>query len=92
MGPIAARMWPRVGAKPFHGLDRGLDHAGQRAAPAGMCGADHAGLRIGEQDRPAIGRGDADGERAHAGDDGVGAGPRLGGPGRFGDDDVGEWI
>ncbi len=33
-------------------------------------------LRIGEQNRPAIGRRDADRERAHAGDDGVGARPR----------------
>ena len=45
-------------------------------------------LRIGEQNRAAIGRGHADGERAHAGDDGVGARPRVGRPRRFGDDDV----
>ena len=73
------------GAEPLHRRDRRLDHAGERAAPAGMRGADHAGARIGQQHRPAIRSGDADGERPHAGDDGIGARPRVAGPGRFGD-------
>ena len=50
------------GAKPFHGLDRRLGDAGERAAPAGMRGADHAGDRIGEKDRAAIGGRHANGE------------------------------
>ena len=81
---VAAR-----GAEPFHGGDGRLDDARQRAAPAGMRGADHMGFRIGEQDRAAIGRGHADGKRAHAGDDGVGARPRVGRPRSFGDNDLG---
>ncbi len=63
-------------------------HAGERAVPAGMGGADHAALRIGEQHRPAVGGGDAEGERPAWGDHGVGARPRVAGPGRFGDNDV----
>ena len=38
-----------------HGLDRRLDDPGERAAPARMGGADHAGLGIGQQDRRAVG-------------------------------------
>src|SRR5580693_459175 len=74
-----------LGAKPLHGFDRRLDDARERAAPAGMRGADDVGFRVGEENRPAIGGADADGKRLHARDDGVGAGPRLGQPRRFGD-------
>src|SRR5580700_1904458 len=73
------------GAEPLHGIDRGLDDAGERAAPAGMGGTDDAGVWLGEEDRPAIGGADADGERPHARDDGVGAGPGLRQPRRFRD-------
>ena len=45
----------------------------ERAAPAGMGGADHAGLLVGEQHRPAIGGRHADGEAGRPGHDGVGA-------------------
>src|SRR5579862_4153823 len=72
-----------LGAEPLHGVDRGLDDTRKRAAPPGMGGADDVGLWVGEEDRPAIGGADADGKRPHAGDDGIGAGPRLGQPGRF---------
>src|ERR1700733_839730 len=75
---VAAR-----GAEPFHRLNRRLDHARERAAPAGMRCANHMPLRIGEENRSAVRRGHADGERAHAGYDCVGAGPGVGGPGRF---------
>src|SRR5438128_495379 len=37
--------------------------------------ADHPRVRIDQQDRPAVGRGDADGETFGARDDGVGARP-----------------
>jgi len=39
----------------LHGTDGRVEHAAQRAAPAGMGGADHTGLGIGEQDRRAVG-------------------------------------
>ena len=65
------------GAEFFHRVDGGFQHAGQRAFPAGMRRADHARARIDEQDRAAIGRGDADREAFGARDDGVGARPRC---------------
>ena len=49
-----------VGAELFHRVDGGFQDAGQRAFPAGMRRADHARVGIDEQDRSAIGRGDAD--------------------------------
>src|SRR5262249_31520280 len=61
-----------LGAKPLHGIDRRFDDPGERAAPAGMRRSDDAGLRVGKEDRPAIGRGYADGERACPRDDSVG--------------------
>ena len=76
------------GAEPLHGGDGRFDHARQRAAPAGMRGADDARVRIGEQHRPAIGGADPDRKPGHAGHDGVGARSGLGGPRRLGDDDV----
>ena len=69
------------GAEFFHRLDRGLHDAGQRALPSRMNSADHARVWIDQQDRSAIGRGDADGETLGAGDDGVGARPRRAVPG-----------
>src|SRR5215470_8224228 len=39
----------------FHGGDRCLDHAGEGAPPAGVRCADHPGLGVRQQDRPAIG-------------------------------------
>ena len=38
-------MRPRCGAEFLHGGDGRFDHAGERAAPAGMRGADHAAPR-----------------------------------------------
>src|SRR4029077_11332013 len=73
------------GAEPLHGLDGGLDDARECAAPAGMGGADDVGAWVGEQHRAAIRSAHPDGERPHARDDGVGAGPRLGQPRRLRD-------
>src|SRR3984957_1908932 len=78
-------VWAALGAEPFHGIDRGLDDARERAAPAGMGGADDVGSWLGEEDRPAIRGAHPDRQRPHAGDDGVGTGPRLGQPRRLGD-------
>src|ERR1700722_1921150 len=64
------------GAEFLHRLDRRFHNAGQRALPARMRRADHARARIDQKDRPAIGRGDADGETCRARHDGVGARPR----------------
>ena len=44
-----------------------------RAAPAGMGGADHAGLGVGEQDRRAVGGDDAERDAGAVGHHGVGA-------------------
>src|SRR4029079_12995680 len=77
-----------LGAKPLHGIDRCLDDPGERAAPAGMRRPDDSGLRVGKEDRPAIGSGYADGERAYPRDDSVGARPRFRGPRRLDGHDV----
>ena len=42
-------------AEPFHGGDGRVDDAAQRALPAGMRRADHAGVGIGQQHGRAIG-------------------------------------
>ena len=73
---MAATMPAALGAEFFHRRDGGFHDAGQRALPARMRGADHARARIDQQDRSAVGRGDADGETLGARDDGVGARPR----------------
>ena len=65
-GPTAAAIRARVGAEPLHRRDRRLGHAAERAVPAGMGGADHARLRVGEQDRRAVGGEDAE-QRGRAG-------------------------
>ncbi|MNT33214.1 hypothetical protein D3C72_1691290 [compost metagenome] len=39
-----------------HRLDGAFEHAAERALPAGMGGGDNAGIRVGKQDWPAIGR------------------------------------
>ena len=76
-GSDAARMFSRIApSRVIASIVASMTPA-ERAAPAGMRGANHAGLRVGQKHRPAIGRGDADGERAHAGDDGVGARPLI---------------
>src|SRR5216683_2093218 len=61
-----------LGAEFFHGVDGRFQDPGQRAPPAGMRRADHASVRIDQQDRSAIGRGDADRKPLGARDDGVG--------------------
>ena len=43
------------GAKGNHGGDCRLQHARQCATPSGMSGPNDAGLRVGEEDRLAIG-------------------------------------
>ena len=78
-----------LGAELFHRRDGRFQDAGQRALPAGMRRADHAGLRIDEQDRPAIGGGGADRKALDAGDDGVGARARRRIPGLGPDHDIG---
>ena len=75
-------------AELLHRFDRRLGDAGERAAPAGMRRAHDPSPRIGEKDRTAIGRADADREAAFAGDDRVGARARGRGPRRVGDNDV----
>jgi len=42
-------------AQALHGLKRAFQHAVKGAAPAGMGGADYAGLRVSKQDRSAVG-------------------------------------
>ena len=72
-GPTAARDPAALGAEPLHLRDRRLDHAAERALPAGMGGADHARLAVGEQDRRAVGGEDAEREAGPVGDHRVGA-------------------
>ncbi len=81
-GPSAATMRERRGAERRHGGDGRLDDAVARALPAGMGGADHAGLGVREQDHAAIGAGDAERQPRRRGDDAVAARPRLRRPGR----------
>jgi len=70
------------GAVLFHRGDDRFDDAGKGAFPAGMGGADHAGLAVGEQDRRAVRREDAQDEARPVGDDRVGLGPGVVGPRR----------
>ena len=72
-GPMAAAIVP--GAERLHGGDSRLQHARDRAAPAGVGGADHAGCRVAKQDGRAIGGDDAEGDAGAVGHHGVGAGP-----------------
>ena len=52
---------PRAGgAEPLHRRDRRFQHARSSSSPAGMGGADHAGLRVGEEHRRAIPGDDAE--------------------------------
>ena len=59
-----------------------LDHAANRAAPAGMGGAGHTGLRVGQQDRRAVGGDDAERDVGPVGHHGVGARAVAGRPRR----------
>src|SRR5262245_17210443 len=61
-----------IGAALLHRSDGRFGNTGERAAPASMRGANHAGLGIGEQDRTAVRRADCDREPCCARDDGVG--------------------
>ena len=74
------------GAEPLHRGDRRLDHAAERALPAGMRGPDDPRLRVGEQDHAAIGPGDAERQPGRRGHDPVAARTRVGRP-VFGDGD-----
>ena len=80
---------PRLGAERDHAGDRRLDDAAERAAPAGMRGADHPGDRIDKQDRGAIGRQDAERHAGGAADHAVGRGRVLAAPGLVDADDDG---
>ena len=70
----------RAGAEPDHGGNGRLDHTGRRAAPAGMGGADHASLGIGQQDGRAVGGDDAESDIGPDGHHRVGARAAAGGP------------
>ena len=80
-GPMPARICARLGAERVHAGDRRLDDAAERAAPAGMRGADHPGDRIVKQDRGAIGREHAERHAGDAGDHAVGPRRVLAAPG-----------
>ena len=60
------------GAERHHGGDRRASDVMERALPAGMRGADHPGLGIGEQDRGAIGSQDAQRQARRGGDQRIG--------------------
>ena len=78
-GPTAARIRAGLRAELRHRAHGRLDHARERAAPAGVGGADHAGLGIGEQDRRAVGAEHAERDAGAIADQRVGR--RLGRPG-----------
>ena len=59
-GPIAAAICSRRAPSASIRATTALDHPALRTAPAGMGRADHAGLRVGQQDRRAIGGDDAE--------------------------------
>src|SRR5215210_5113781 len=59
------------GAEPLHGGDRCFADAEQRALPPGVGGADHLGFAVGEQDRCAVRRQNAEQEPWPVGDKGV---------------------
>ena len=80
-GPIAAAMRSRRAPSALHRRDGGLDHAAERALPAGMGRADHAGLAVGEQHRRAIGGEDAEQQAGPVGDQRVGLRARVVGHG-----------
>src|SRR3954468_21999146 len=70
-----------AGAEPSHRRDGRLHDSGQRTAPAAMRRADDACLRVGEQDRRAIGREYAERNARNGGNHRVGAGVFLAPPG-----------
>src|SRR5208337_3160871 len=53
-------------AEPFHRHERRLDHAVERALPAGVGGADHTFRRVDEEQHAAIGAGHAEREAARS--------------------------
>ena len=71
---------PAVGAAAFHRIERCLDHAGERATPAGMGRADDACAVVDEEDRAAIGGRDADGQPGNFGNDCIGPRARIRAP------------
>ena len=68
-------------AELLHRGDGRIGDSGERAAPAGMGGADHPGLVIGEQDRRAIGGQDSEQQVRAVGDHRVGVRPLVLRPG-----------
>ena len=87
-GPQRGANVARRRAEPDHGRDRRLDDAAERALPAGVSGADHAGAGIGEQNHAAIGAGDAERETGRRSDDADAARPSLGRERPFQDGDI----
>src|SRR5688572_30486631 len=78
-----------VRAQLFHRPHHGLDHPAESAFPAGMGGADDARFGVGEQDRRAVCREDAEREADPVGDERVGMRTGVVGPWRGRDDHVG---
>ena len=76
---------PRAEAE--HRGDGAVGDPGEGAAPAGVGGTDHARFAVGEQDRGAIGGNDRQQEAGAGGDQRVGLGSLVVGPG-IGDDDA----
>ena len=70
-------------AKGGHGGNRGFQHAGGGAAPAGVHGPDHAGLGIVQQHRRAVGRDDPEGQSWAIRDEGISGWALAGMPGRL---------
>ena len=92
-GPTAAAIRSTLGAERDHRRDRLVGDPGQRAAPAGMGGADHARFGIGEQHRRAVGGDDAEQQARPVGDQRVGVRALVVGPRRSVTmTAVGEWI
>jgi hypothetical protein len=73
----------RTGAESLHRRHRAVDHATQRAFPAGVDGPDHPGLMIRHEDRRAVGGQDGTDRAGRGGHDGVAFRP-IAAPGTFG--------
>ena len=91
-GPIAlvaAGKRVKVGVDPTILGAQGLFHdAGECAAPPRVCRADHARLRISEQDRDAVGSEDAERQVRCLGHQGIDFWPPVGRPGPLGNRDT----
>ena len=77
-----------VSATTFHRRKGCFRDPGERAAPASVRGADHAGLSVGEQDRAAVRGGHADRKACNFSHDRISVRRGLTCPGRFGNDHI----